>query len=75
MTEVAAAGAELRLSKPNKKPVRPHFSSGPCAKPPGWRPDLLDTRSLGRSHRSSLGKARLQGAIERTHALLGLPAD
>ncbi|HEY1144159.1 MAG TPA: phosphoserine transaminase, partial [Sphingomicrobium sp.] len=46
-----------------------------CAKPPGWRPDLLDTRSLGRSHRSSLGKARLQGAIERTHALLGLPAD
>ncbi len=63
------------VDRPAARPSRPHFSSGPCAKPPGWRPDLLDTRVLGRSHRSALGKARLQQAIERTHALLGLPAD
>lgn len=60
---------------PTARPARPHFSSGPCAKPPGWSPDLLDTRSLGRSHRSALGKARLHEAIERTHSLLRLPAD
>ena len=74
MTDTAAAGATLRRPKPTTLPNRPHFSSGPCAKPPGWSPDLIDTRSLGRSHRSALGKARLQGAIERTHALLQLPA-
>jgi len=75
MTEPAVAGASLRRPKPRSKPRRPHFSSGPCAKPPGWSPGLIDTRSLGRSHRSALGKARLQEAIERTHALLRLPAD
>ncbi len=74
MTEAAAAGALLRRARPDIKP-RPHFSSGPCAKPPGWSPSLIDTRSLGRSHRSALGKARLQEAIERTHALLELPPD
>ena len=61
--------------RPAARPARPFFSSGPCAKPPGWSATLLDTRSLGRSHRSALGKARLQEAIERTHALLGLPSD
>ncbi|MEO6256246.1 MAG: phosphoserine transaminase [Sphingomicrobium sp.] len=61
--------------RPAALPARAHFSSGPCAKPPGWSPSLLDTRSLGRSHRSALGKARLEQAIARTHALLGLPAD
>ena len=61
--------------KPTVRPARPYFSSGPCAKPPGWSPDLLDTRVLGRSHRSALGKARLKLAIDQTHALLGLPAD
>ena len=61
--------------RPAARPARPFFSSGPCAKPPGWSAALLDTRSLGRSHRSALGKARLQEAIERTHALLGLPSD
>ena len=75
MTEALTAGAELRRAKPLTKPARPHFSSGPCAKPPGWSPSLIDTKSLGRSHRSALGKARLQEAIERTHALLRLPAD
>ena len=63
------------VDRPTALPARPHFSSGPCAKPPGWSPTLLDTRSLGRSHRSALGKARLAEAIERTHSLLQLPAD
>jgi len=63
------------VNRPAALPARPYFSSGPCAKPPGWSAALLDTRSLGRSHRSALGKARLLEAIERTHALLGLPAD
>src|SRR5688500_14952989 len=74
MTKAAAAGALARLAKPDIRPARPHFSSGPCAKPPGWSPALLDTRVLGRSHRGALGKARLGEAIERTHALLRLPA-
>ena len=75
MTDTATAGAQLRRPKPTTLPARPHFSSGPCAKPPGWSPSLIDIRSLGRSHRSALGKARLQEAIERTHALLQLPSD
>ena len=62
-------------SKPARKPARPSFSSGPCPKPPGWSLDRFDTLALGRSHRSSLGKARLGEAIERTRALLELPPD
>jgi phosphoserine aminotransferase len=75
MTGTAEAGATLRRPKPVTKPKRPYFSSGPCAKPPGWSADKLDTSALGRSHRGALGKAKLQAAIERTHALLRLPAD
>lgn len=60
--------------KPAGKPANPSFSSGPCPKPPGWSIDRIDTRSLGRSHRSALGKARLLEAIERTDALLKLPS-
>jgi phosphoserine aminotransferase len=60
---------------PARRPARPSFSSGPCPKPPGWSLDKIDTASLGRSHRSALGKARLQQAIERTRALLRLPSD
>ncbi len=63
------------VDRPAAPPARPYFSSGPCAKPPGWSAARLDARSLGRSHRSPLGKARLGEAIERTHRLLGLPAD
>ena len=63
------------MDRPAARPARPHFSSGPCAKPPGWDPSLLDTDALGRSHRGTLGKARLAEAIARTHALLRLPAD
>jgi phosphoserine aminotransferase len=74
LTEAIAAGAKVRPAKPLAKPVRPNFSSGPCAKPPGWSADKLDTSALGRSHRGAIGKAKLAEAIERTHALLGLPA-
>ena len=74
MTEAAAAQA-LRAPKPVMKPDRPNFSSGPCAKPPGWSTDKLDTAALGRSHRGTVGKAKLEEAIERTHALLELPSD
>ena len=75
MTEAVAAGAETRVAKPDTRPNRPYFSSGPCAKPPGWAPQSLDISALGRSHRGAIGKAKLAEAIERTHALLRLPAD
>ena len=75
MTDTVTAGAQVRPMKPINRPNRPEFSSGPCAKPPGWSPQLLDVSALGRSHRGAIGKAKLQEAIERTHALLQLPAD
>jgi phosphoserine aminotransferase len=53
--------------------VRPHFSSGPCAKPPGYDPAKLATEVLGRSHRSKLGKARLQYCIDLMREMLNLP--
>jgi phosphoserine aminotransferase len=56
------------------RPERPFFSSGPCAKPPGWAPEKLPHGSLGRSHRSKLGKARLAFAIELTRQVLRVPA-
>ncbi len=62
------------MTKPARKPAHPSFSSGPCPKPPGWSIDKIDTSVLGRSHRSTLGKARLAEAIDRTHALLQLPS-
>ena len=58
---------------PGSKPARPYFSSGPCAKPPGWAPEKLGTESLGRSHRSKIGKARLQYCINLMRELLRLP--
>ena len=75
MTEAATAGAVARLAKPTNRPKRPFFSSGPCAKPPGWNPQSLDISALGRSHRGTVGKAKLSEAIERTHVLLRLPKD
>ena len=57
-------------AKPAVRPDRAHFSSGPCAKRPGWSPDNLKLESLGRSHRSKLGKARLKLAIDKTRAIL-----
>jgi phosphoserine aminotransferase len=62
-------------SKPAVRPARPFFSSGPCAKRPGWTPEALSGALLGRSHRSKEGRARLKDAIARTRAVLGIPAD
>ncbi|TYK67037.1 phosphoserine transaminase [Colwellia echini] len=59
--------------KPNTKPANPNFSSGPCTKRPGYSLAALNTDSLGRSHRSSLGKERLEKAITETARLLNLP--
>ncbi len=75
MTTNPPPGAASHRIQPKTRPARPSFSSGPCPKPPGWSLDRIGTGSLGRSHRSALGKARLGEAIERTHALLRLPAD
>jgi phosphoserine aminotransferase len=58
---------------PATKPARPFFSSGPCAKPPGWAPEKLATESLGRSHRSKLGKTRLRYCIDLMREMLQLP--
>jgi phosphoserine aminotransferase len=60
-------------NKPAIRPGNPRFSSGPCAKRPGWDVSVLRGAALGRSHRSKHGKAKLAEAIERTHALLDLP--
>src|ERR1043165_6038015 len=59
---------------PAVRPARPFFSSGPCAKRPGWTPEALKGALVGRSHRSKPGKTKLKDAIERTKKLLGLPA-
>jgi phosphoserine aminotransferase len=62
------------LAKPAVRPANPHFSSGPCAKRPGWSPKALDNAFVGRSHRAKEGRARLKLAIERTKELLRLPS-
>jgi phosphoserine aminotransferase len=59
--------------RPAVRPARPEFSSGPCAKRPGWTPEALKDAVLGRSHRSKPGKARLQDAITRTRRVLEVP--
>ena len=63
------------MNKPQERPARPFFSSGPTAKPPGWTPDVLQNALLGRSHRSKEGIGRLQEVIDRTRDLLSIPAD
>lgn len=65
----------MTAETPAVRPARPFFSSGPCAKRPGWTPEILKDAVLGRSHRSKPGKAKLQEAIDRTRAILGVPAD
>ena len=61
--------------KPGKRPENPRFSSGPCAKRPGWQLSALENACLGRSHRSAEGQARLAEVIERSKSLLALPED
>jgi phosphoserine aminotransferase len=60
---------------PGVRPVIPHFSSGPCAKRPGWSLQTLTDAVLGRSHRSKVGKAKLKRAIDLTREVLEVPAD
>src|SRR5579875_3354788 len=62
-------------AKPDMRPANPHFSSGPCAKRPGWSLAALDGALLGRSHRAGAPKARLAEVIDRSRAILGMPAD
>src|SRR5512143_2080003 len=63
------------MMKPNARPARPDFSSGPCAKRPGWTPEALKDAAVGRSHRSKLGKKKIVEAVDRTRSMLGIPAD
>ncbi len=72
MTDTVTAPV-LGATKPAMTPARPFFSSGPCAKPPGWDASKLATQSLGRSHRSKIGKTRLAYCIDLMRELLGLP--
>jgi phosphoserine aminotransferase len=61
--------------KPSRRPLNPDFSSGPCAKRPGWKPDSLAGALVGRSHRSKPGKAKLGEIIDLTRSILGIPDD
>lgn len=65
----------MNMMKPATKPANPNFSSGPCAKRPGWTPAVLADAPLGRSHRSKIGKAKLKDALELTRDVLNVPAD
>src|SRR5688500_3325555 len=64
----------MTVAKPASRPNVPHFSSGPCAKRPGWNPANLTDAALGRSHRAKIGKAKLKLAIELTREVLEVPA-
>ena len=66
---------EEPMTKPTIKPKNPNFSSGPCAKRPGWDLTALQGAALGRSHRAALGRAKLQEVIERSRQVLGVPND
>ncbi|MGB6534340.1 MAG: phosphoserine transaminase [Xanthobacteraceae bacterium] len=65
----------MTIGTPSLRPLVPHFSSGPCAKRPGWTPQALHSAVLGRSHRSKPGKAKLRRAIDLTREVLQVPAD
>ena len=65
----------MTATKPGARPVTPHFSSGPCAKRPGWSLQILTDAVLGRSHRSKAGRAKLKRAIDLTREVLEVPAD
>src|SRR6202163_1866499 len=64
----------MTVAKPASRPNVPHFSSGPCAKRPGWNAQNLKDAALGRSHRAKVGKAKLKLAIELTREVLEVPA-
>src|SRR5208283_4769885 len=66
---------KIHTMKPSQTPKNPCFSSGPCAKRPGWSPDALKDAAVGRSHRAKLAKNKLADVIERSKKILGMPAD
>jgi len=63
----------MATTTPATRPANPRFSSGPCAKPPTWKPDVVADAPLGRSHRAAIGKDRLKRAIDLTAEILGVP--
>ena len=65
----------MTATKPGVRPAIPHFSSGPCAKRPGWSLQALTDAALGRSHRAKIGKAKLKRAIDLTREILQVPED
>ena len=65
----------MTIKSPKNKPKNPCFSSGPCAKRPNWSLSALDDAALGRSHRSAIGKKKLQLVIDKSRQILGIPAD
>src|SRR6201991_2496961 len=65
----------MTVAKPASRPNVPHFSSGPCAKRPGWNAQILKDAALGRSHRAKVGKTKLKLAIDLTREVLEVPAD
>ena len=73
MSDTTTLAADVR-PQPATLPARPYFSSGPCAKPPGWDAAQLPTESLGRSHRSKIGKSRLATCIDLIREVLEVPA-
>ncbi|GLS20023.1 phosphoserine aminotransferase [Labrys miyagiensis] len=75
MTMPMPAAETAVATTPAIKPAVVNFSSGPCAKRPGWTPDALKSAALGRSHRAKIGKTKLEQAIELTRDVLGVPAD
>ena len=71
----ALSAAPITSAEPAVKPARPEFSSGPCAKRPGWSPAVYESAATGRSHRSAIGKQKLKDAIETTREVLNIPSD
>ncbi len=75
MIPFVRAGSGFTPMKPTSLPKNPCFSSGPCAKRPGWSLEALNNAALGRSHRHKIGKTKLQDVIERSKKVLGMPSD
>src|SRR5215470_8957464 len=73
--QLIRSGSMSALLKPSVRPRCPNFSSGPCAKRPGWSYAALAGAALGRSHRAKIGKDKLKQVIDETKALLELPPD
>lgn len=72
---IGQVDSDMHAPKPVRTPKRPWFSSGPCAKPPGWEPAVLADAFVGRSHRHPAGQAKLREVIEKSASILALPAD